>query len=813
MGYGGTKTEMARLVKESGILGEAGKDLTAKNLDEKVSFDQMIEAIHKVQENMGITGTTSKEAASTIEGSVGSMKASWSNLLTALANDNKDLGKSVNEFVDSTVTAGKNLVPRIKTIVEGIKKLIQSLTKDVFPKLKKEIPELAPLIDVFQWFVTHKTVVVTATKAMITAFAINKVAQFTKTISDGGKQLLLLATATSTTTAATNLNTTAEVANTGAKVAGTTATNALTVATNLLNAAWKSNPIGLVVAGITTLITVMSLMKGKTDEAAEAEKAHAKALEEQTDKINRNKEAWDSLKESQQNQINTGMSEIAHLESLYDELTELTDINGKVKEGYEKRASFILSTLNEALGTEYTMTGNIISKYGELQKTIDSVMEKKKAQIILDSQESLYAEAINKQQEALKELDTLEEQISENKHLRASDEFLLEDAKASWAKAATVEQKNYYAALAVSIENRLKKSDEELETLENNYNEQKSLLSEYAYNIGIYESNMAAAHADEYDKMITVNWNYVKDFKDAEDAKKAMLEDQIRVTETQLKLLKELQDKSGSDIYDSQIKAAEKQLKEHKEALTQYEKYTKLGLDATKVVWTDGLDKILSEITGANIEFKEDGKGNIDMYIDGVKQGDTKSKEEMAKLVSDTLKEVSKQDKDAKTAGENLIEGVNNGIKNQDKQTSVFKSIANFGSTLLSKLKASLKEKSPSKATNEMGQYLLEGLGLGMEKEEDSILKQASDFGKSVLNALNGGLAEDVDTSAISKIKNNIPKYNMVKQQNTSSYNKEQETLNIVDAFKKALSEMKIELDDEVAAHFVERTVANAIYN
>lgn len=77
LGYGGTKEEMARLVKDSGILGDAGKDLTAKNLDQKVSYDQIIEAIHKVQTNMGITGTTAKEASATIQGSVGSMKSAW----------------------------------------------------------------------------------------------------------------------------------------------------------------------------------------------------------------------------------------------------------------------------------------------------------------------------------------------------------------------------------------------------------------------------------------------------------------------------------------------------------------------------------------------------------------------------------------------------------------------------------------------------------------------------------------------------------------------------------------------------------------
>lgn len=108
LGYGGTKEEMARLVKDSGILGDAGKDLTAKNLDQKVSYDQIIEAIHKVQTNMGITGTTAKEASATIQGSVGSMKSAWQNMLTGMADENANFGTLAQNFVDTLVDVVNN---------------------------------------------------------------------------------------------------------------------------------------------------------------------------------------------------------------------------------------------------------------------------------------------------------------------------------------------------------------------------------------------------------------------------------------------------------------------------------------------------------------------------------------------------------------------------------------------------------------------------------------------------------------------------------------------------------------------------------
>ena len=136
--YGGTASEMARLVKDSGILGKAGEDLTAKNLNEKVSFDQIIEAIHVVQNEMGITGTTSKEAATTIEGSLNSMKAAWENLLTGISNGDADVGKLTSDLVDTAKTAFSNLLPVAKQALVGIGEFVG----EIAPVIGEELPEL-----------------------------------------------------------------------------------------------------------------------------------------------------------------------------------------------------------------------------------------------------------------------------------------------------------------------------------------------------------------------------------------------------------------------------------------------------------------------------------------------------------------------------------------------------------------------------------------------------------------------------------------------------------------------------------------------
>lgn len=136
LGYGGTATEMARLINDSGVLGDT-VEVTAETVN-SVSFDKMIEAIHVIQDQMGITGTTAEEAASTIEGSVNMMKSAWSNLVTGIADDNADLDKLIENFTYSVSKAAENIIPRIEKILTGFGDLIVKLA----PVISEQLPSL-----------------------------------------------------------------------------------------------------------------------------------------------------------------------------------------------------------------------------------------------------------------------------------------------------------------------------------------------------------------------------------------------------------------------------------------------------------------------------------------------------------------------------------------------------------------------------------------------------------------------------------------------------------------------------------------------
>lgn len=130
LGFGGTKTEMERLLKEAGAL--TGRQFSINN------FSDIIEAIHAIQENMGIADTTSKEAATTIQGSLNMLKASWKNLMVDFVNGGSDLDASMDHFIESAKTVARNLVPVIKKALFGIGDIAQ----EVAPILAQELPTL-----------------------------------------------------------------------------------------------------------------------------------------------------------------------------------------------------------------------------------------------------------------------------------------------------------------------------------------------------------------------------------------------------------------------------------------------------------------------------------------------------------------------------------------------------------------------------------------------------------------------------------------------------------------------------------------------
>ena len=237
LGYGGTKTEMLRLVKDAGVVKDS-----VKSMDE-VTFDQVIEAIHIIQSNLGITGTTAKEAADTIEGSKNSMMASWSNLLTEFAKSDGDIEGAFDTFMDSAITYGKNIIPRIGELVDNVMEFVRG-------KLEEKSPELLSFID---------TAISTLDTLMT---AVKSIVDFVIKNSD-----IILASLAGITAALTTLffMSGGFTIIKNALLGWAASTKLVTAAQWLLNAAMNANPIGLVIAAVVGLVAAFVVLWNRSE--------------------------------------------------------------------------------------------------------------------------------------------------------------------------------------------------------------------------------------------------------------------------------------------------------------------------------------------------------------------------------------------------------------------------------------------------------------------------------------------------------------------------------------------------------------------
>lgn len=141
LGYGGTKEELNRLLDDAEKYAAAQGEVRDFSID---SYADIVEAIHIVQDEMGITGTTAEEAATTIEGSINMMKGAWENWLTGLGNEDANMGGLTDQLVDSVVTAGENIIPRVGQIMTTIGQTVADYAPGVGLHLRNALISVLP---------------------------------------------------------------------------------------------------------------------------------------------------------------------------------------------------------------------------------------------------------------------------------------------------------------------------------------------------------------------------------------------------------------------------------------------------------------------------------------------------------------------------------------------------------------------------------------------------------------------------------------------------------------------------------------------
>ena len=181
LGFGGSADGMAKLINKYGEF-DGALEVTAKSVKD-VPFDEMIKAIHNAQVEMNIAGTTSKEAADTIEGSMASAKAAWENFLSGAG--------SVDDFVSALTGAvgqiGKNLVEIVPRLAEGLSQLIEQLGPYIVPMVQELLPALTDgALALINGLLSNIPVLLPT----LTELAIQIVSSIASTIAENGPEIL-----------------------------------------------------------------------------------------------------------------------------------------------------------------------------------------------------------------------------------------------------------------------------------------------------------------------------------------------------------------------------------------------------------------------------------------------------------------------------------------------------------------------------------------------------------------------------------------------------------------------------------------------
>lgn len=648
----------------------------------EVSMEDFMDTLVKLDKNGGKNIKSFKEQA----------KDATSGISTSIANMKTAIARGVANIISSINTGLKKAnLGDISKQIQNIGKTSENMLKTVanfIPKVIKHIANLLNVINkllpvilgVVAGFVAYKTVLVSIQGIQIATKILNSVGAFISLAKE---------------------------------------VRSVTEAMKVFNSVANSTALGIAIVGITGLISTLAILDSKNKE-----------VESSTSKLNSTLEDYDKslkeLKEARDDYLNSNLAELEQTDTLYRELQLIVDENGKVKDGYEERAKYITGALSEALGIEINLTDNQIQNYQELKTSVEEAIKAKKAEILLNAYEEEYTNALKKKKELQ---EAYNKALQENKGVHAE----LNKAIAEYNEAVKNGSTNAVElGVKVGLLNQaVEKSDSTLQKAGSTLNNNQAIIANY-------DNALEAMANKNYDAVYKIYDDTVKFNEKTKEANDEKYNNERASLESQLQYLKDNKSKYDEDTYNSMVKSYEDQLallkSEHEKANAELDSHNAAIAQKT----LDGINKQLEIIKNKKYEFRDAGNGNVQLYIDGVAQGQPIAEKTASKLADGAIQKIKDKKMSAREAGEFLLDGVNLGLN--QKSGTVYNTINKIGNNLLSRFKSSLKEHSPSKATQEMGINLMKGLAIGVDNEKDDVLSNIDDLGEDLLNRMSNAV-------------------------------------------------------------------------
>lgn len=527
---------------------------------------------------------------------------------------------------------------------------------------------------------------------------------------------------------------------------------------------------GLVITAIGALLIGITAFCSSSDEEAEKMKVVTEHIREQTD-------AWNDLKNKQSEIILGNLAEIDHTKELSMELANLVDVNGLVKEGYADRVSFILQSLNNALGTEYELTNGVIKGYGELGKAIEDLIVKERAQIILEGEKEKFTEAIKEKTHALTELSALESEYTEAK---AKNEAELIDLEIQKKEAENLNDQSEYSR----ITNKMLALTDETENKKKAYDEQLALVNRYNETINQYDADLVAVKTGNIDAMNAINERYANSYMENGELIKLELNQRVdnefanlaslqQLREDAEKIKNESERKYKLESLDANIMASQARLDEMMMAngkeLSEFDQFMGEKLSKASELQT-GLENNDKNITKKQVEESQlQVVQGLEAYGKYVNQKVARAQELRNKLNNNdksvTQEMVTAAESQAESAlkgykkvSSNVVEAMQslpedtraifgNMLKpmaeEMDKaKVNLWDSASNLAGGILNNLKKAFVINSPSRKTREIFKNVVLGAEEGFNDEKSNLLRETSNLSNDIIDSLSNPVSE-----------------------------------------------------------------------
>lgn len=506
--------------------------------------------------------------------------------------------------------------------------------------------------------------------------------------------------------------------------------------------------IAAVAAGIGVLAVAIGSAEDETSALVEASEASLDAQMEQLQAARDLRKEYDDLAQSRREANSDIMTEYGYYNTLADELEDIVDENGRIKEGYEERAEVITGQLADALGIEVDIIDGVIDKYEELSDNIDLIIAKKQAEAMLNQNEQAWMDAKSKEKELTLQL--IEAQEKQNEALQkwkdSYNELMELNERADEMKntgfgVVSEDLKNKIDALTEATTNYHLEWLEASETV----NESEAIYQQNQAVIENYGNLLTAVATGDIEEMNSAVVRMTENFQTAETANETTLQKQVDNYKQEYTDMVKATEEYGVQISDEQmamyeglIADAENEL--HKFKIQHVREMKQAGLEGADALGDTRqayIDETGKTVTGINTEYEK-------MELPGITY--TKMHESAnaidsgsAEVVAATGRTVDKVEKEAGNIntysdGYNVSAGMASGIDGGSYLAT--QAASRLAANVRSRVAQELAIYSPSRVMKELGGYTTEGFAVGMTDELNEVVKASDEVASSAISKL-----------------------------------------------------------------------------